>query len=289
MSDTVTNNIDSSASSPGAILKRCREYHGISLDEAAEATKVGSNYLKALEEDQTKEFASLAYLKGFLRIYASYLGLNPDDMMRLYEKMSAPDGTRTVGQSSGDGKQEKVGRRFSWQKLALPAFLFLLLIITAAIINRPSKSSLQQAVSKPSAENQAPPTVMPSRSSARQVPPVQKSEPVVITPVDAARQEPSPSERHSAQKRLPDPPKGFVVRMKVTQNGKLAVTIDGASPQDYDLAVGDVIEWKAEKKIALDVSNAGGVEAELNGMPLRSFGPAGKPVYIVLDADGIKQ
>lgn len=288
MSETVTNNSDSSTSSPGAILKRCREYHGISLDEAAEATKVGANYLQALEEDQTKEFASLAYLKGFLRIYATYLGLNPDDIMRLYEKMSAPAGMRGAGQSAGEGKRETVRRRFSWQKLALPVCLLLLIIITSVIINRPTTSSLQQAVPKPAAGTQATPVVLPFRSSARQAPTVQKSEPV-IPPVETVKQEPSPSERTSVQKQPADPPRSFVVRMKVTQNGTLAVTIDGATPQSYDLAAGDVIEWKAEKNITLDISNAGGVEAELNGKPLSSFGPAGKPAYIVLDADGIKQ
>lgn len=288
MSETITNNSDSSASSPGAILKRCREYHGISLDEAAEATKVGSNYLQALEEDQAKEFASLAYLKGFLRIYASYLGLNPDDIMRLYEKIYAPVGMRGAGQSAGEGNRETVRRRFSWQKLALPVCLLLLLIITAAIINRSTAPSLQQAVPKPAAATQATPAVMPSRSSARQAPPAQKTEPV-ITPAATVKQESSPSERTSTQKQLPDPPRGFVVGMKVTQNGTLAVTIDGATAQNYDLAVGDVIEWKAEKNITLDLSNAGGVEAELNGKPLSSFGTAGKPAYIVIDADGIKQ
>jgi len=288
LSETVTNNIDSSASSPGAILKRCREYHGISLDEAAEATKVGANYLKALEEDQTKEFASLAYLKGFLRIYANYLGLNPDDIMRLYEKMSAQGGARSVGQSAGEGKQEKVRRRFSWRKLALPACLLMLLIITAVVINRPAKSSLQQAVPKPATESQVTQAVMPPLSSARPAAPAQKAEPAV-PPADTAINESALPERHSARKQVADLPKGFVVRMKVIQNGTLAVTIDGASPQDYDLAVGDVIEWKAEKNITLDVSNAGGVEVELNGKPLSSFGPVGKPAYIVLDADGIKQ
>lgn len=287
MSETVTNNIDSSASSPGAILKRCREYHGISLDEAAEATKVGANYLKALEEDQTKEFASLAYLKGFLRIYASYLGLNPDDIMRLYEKMSGSAGTGGAGQPSDEGKHEVVRRRFSWQKLALPICLLLLLIITAAIINRPVKTSLQQAATVP-AGTQATPAVMQSLSSARQVAPVQKTEPLTTTEDTVKKESPS-SERISDQKKQPEPPKGFVVRMKVTQNGTLAVTIDGAAPQNYDLAAGDVIEWKAEKNITLDVSNAGGVEAELNGKPLNSFGPVGKPAYIMLDADGIKQ
>lgn len=286
MSEILTNSIESSASSPGAILKRCREYHGISLEEAAEATKVGLNYLKALEEDQANEFASLAYLKGFLRIYANYLGLNPDDIMRLYEKMSAPVSTSGADQSA-EGNRGTVRRRFSWQKLALPVCLLLLLIITAAIINRPTTPPIQQTVPKPAIVTQATP-VMPSRSSARQAPPAKKSEPV-ITPVEIVMKEPSPSERNSTQKQMYDPTGAFFVRMKVTQTGTLDVTIDGGTPQNYDLAAGDVFEWKAEKNITLDVSNAGGVEAELNGKPLRSFGPVGAPAYIVLDADGIKQ
>ena len=75
MSTTDVHTHDHSTSSPGAILRRCREYHGISLDEAAEATKIGVAYLAALEGDQINEFASLAYLKGFLRIYATISGL----------------------------------------------------------------------------------------------------------------------------------------------------------------------------------------------------------------------
>ena len=56
---------DPSAPSPGAILKRCREYHNLSLEDAEESTKIGANYLLALEEDQVSQFSSLAYLKGF--------------------------------------------------------------------------------------------------------------------------------------------------------------------------------------------------------------------------------
>ena len=77
--------------------------------------------------------------------------------------------------------------------------------------------------------------------------------------------------------------------MKATQNNTLSVIIDGAAPQNHDLAVGDIIEWKAEKTISFDISNAGGVEAELNGKPLKPFGPAGKPVSVILDADGVRQ
>ena len=69
MSENSTDNQDYSASSPGAILKRCREFHRISIDEAVEATKIGENYLTALENDSIREFANIAYLKGFADLF----------------------------------------------------------------------------------------------------------------------------------------------------------------------------------------------------------------------------
>jgi hypothetical protein len=69
----------------------------------------------------------------------------------------------------------------------------------------------------------------------------------------------------------------------------LTVTIDASPPQDYDLAVGDSIEWKAERTISLVLSNAGGVEAEMNGRQLKPFGQSGTPVSVVLDSEGIRQ
>jgi cytoskeletal protein RodZ len=285
--DNEVYNSETTASSPGVILKRCREYHGISLEEAAEATKIGTNYLKALEEDQIREFASLAYIKGFLRIYASYLGLNPDDMMRCYEKLYNPSVSQGDGRPGVAGESEPGRRRISWQKFALPVFLLILLVITSAVLNR-SKQPLQQADHKPVANMQPAPAIQPARSSSRPAAEVQKPKPEP-EPADSAKEEPFPAERTVVQKPPTEAEKGFIVRMKVTQNGTLVVTIDGATPQNYDLTAGDTIEWKAEKNIALDLSNAGGVEAVLNGKPLKPFGPVGKPANVVLDADGVKQ
>ena len=69
----------------------------------------------------------------------------------------------------------------------------------------------------------------------------------------------------------------------------MTVTIDGSASQDYDLVVGDSIEWKADRTITLELSNGGGVEAELNGRPLKPFGQSGKPATVVLDPEGIRQ
>lgn len=288
MQETVTYNVDPPVNSPGAILKRCREYHGISLEEAAESTKIGTNYLKALEEDQTKDFASLAYLKGFLRIYANYLGLNPDDVMRLYEKLYAPAGARKEGQTGSGDSSERIKRRFPWQKLALPAILLLLLLITAGIINRSTPRPLPVAAPKAVAPAQPAAVILPVRSSVRPPPPVQKTA-VDNTSTKEVKSIAPASEKNEVKPQASDSDKGFIVRMKVIQNGSLIVTIDGAAAQNYDLTSGDFFEWKAEKNIALDLSNAGGVEVEMNGKQLKPFGPVGKPASVMLDAEGAKQ
>ncbi len=283
MSESQTNCADPGVSSPGTILKRCREYHGASIEEAAEATKIAVYHLKALEDDQVKEFANLTYLKGFVRIYAGYLGLNPDDMIRLYERPQTPaDGNGTSRKSNAGAERRRRRRQFPWQKLALPAFLLLLMIITSIIFDhspppiRPSTPQTSKAA-VPAAAIQ--PVFSSSKPVVAQQKPENESEQEQnLKPDEGSPETVSPSE--SA--------KGFVVRLKVIQNGSLAVTIDGAASQDYDLSSGDVFEWKASKAIALELSNAGGVIAELNGKPLKPFGSSGAPTHIVLDANGVR-
>jgi len=291
LATTESHNPENPANSPGAILKRCREFHCITLEEAAEATKIGISYLTALENDQINEFASLAYLKGFLRIYTAHLGLNTDDMVRLYERLyasgkSPSKGGQDRGEAGEPGKPGK-RRRFPWQKLALPAFLLLLIIICSSIINRSPAPPRQEANPPAKTAVVAVPPVQQQHSSAVSAPAEAKMEEAV--PAEKPKMKEAPPENTKPHQQQPDPGKGFIVRMKVTQNGTLTAVIDGGASQDYDLTPGDVIEWKAEKSVDLDLSNAGGVEVEQNGKPLKPFGPAGRSAYIVIEADGVKQ
>lgn len=296
MSETVSHNGGSPHNSLGAVLRRCREYHGISLDEAVEATKMGKNYLLALENDRTEEFANQAYLKGFLRTYAAYLGLNPDDMIRHYDKQQAQcKGLPAAIQQRGAGGDVEIPKkRISLRKFVLPAFLLLLIIITASIVNRSDIPPRREQAAQPALQPQPAPAaapvqaIQPVRSSVHTQPPPQKTE---KKPLPAAEQpdDTLPADQSSVPAQPAETSKSFIVRMKVSQNGTLNVTIDGGQSQTYDLTAGDAIEWKAEKNIALELSNAGGVEVEINGKALKSLGPAGKPVSIVLDANGVRQ
>jgi Helix-turn-helix domain/PASTA domain len=68
----------------GRALEQARIAGGISLDEAATATRISSRYLLALEQEELDELPAPIYARGFLRTYAGYLGLDPADVTSLY-------------------------------------------------------------------------------------------------------------------------------------------------------------------------------------------------------------
>jgi cytoskeletal protein RodZ len=72
--------------SPGKRLKAERESRNLSLRQVFESTKIREHLLKAIEEDQYELISSPVYVKGFLDAYSRYLGLDPDDVVRLYQK-----------------------------------------------------------------------------------------------------------------------------------------------------------------------------------------------------------
>lgn len=277
---------DTQAGSPGAILRRCREFHGLTLEEASETTKIGISHLRALEEDQIREFANQAYLKGFLRIYATYLGLDSEDIARLYDKLfgvkegKADLATKPVTTSSRSKKH-----LIQLKKLILPACLLTIILVTAAFFKRAPDSPVRQlpvAVVPATVQGAAVQSVV---SSAR----VKKTEEVAQEKTEKIQKEQSDTEEAAPPKRTTETAKAFILKIKVTQNGTLTAIVDNATAQQYDLTSGDIIEWKAEKKVTLDLSNAGGVDVELNGKPYKALGASGKPASVEMDADGIKQ
>ena len=264
--------------SAGSILRRCREFSHISIEEAAEATKIGKNYLRALEENRFQDLPSPAYLKGFLKTYATYLGLQTEELIQLAAQQenafpAEPQKIEQVRQAVGG---------FSWQRLVLPAVLLGGLIISAIILappplKRPKPLAVQQPVQE-----------IPVAAAPNAVQSVHSSSKVV--PADGAGQKEPVLEKPVEPVVLPSKPRdGFMIRMKVNRNSSLSVVIDDAASQGYALTSGDLIEWKASRTIALDLTDAGSVDIELNGKPITLQVPAGKPAYILLDANGIKQ
>ncbi|MBD3280155.1 helix-turn-helix domain-containing protein, partial [Candidatus Dojkabacteria bacterium] len=70
----------------GELLKEKREKKNLSLRQIAEITKIRVEYLQALEKGDYGAFPSEVYLKGFLKNYAKYLGIDKERALALYRR-----------------------------------------------------------------------------------------------------------------------------------------------------------------------------------------------------------
>src|SRR3972149_1353639 len=75
----------------GTPLPRARRARGITIEDAERDTHVSRRYLQALETEEFAIFPAPVYARGFLRTYSRYLGLNPEELVRLF-----PNGDLTV-------------------------------------------------------------------------------------------------------------------------------------------------------------------------------------------------
>jgi cytoskeletal protein RodZ len=67
-------------------LVAARERRGVDLFRAERDTKIRARYLAALERGDYRELPGAVYTKGFLRNYAVYLGLDPEDVLRQWRR-----------------------------------------------------------------------------------------------------------------------------------------------------------------------------------------------------------
>ena len=67
-------------------LVAARERKGVDLVRAERDTKIRLRYLSALESGEYRDLPGAVYTKGFLRNYALYLGLDPEDVLRQWRR-----------------------------------------------------------------------------------------------------------------------------------------------------------------------------------------------------------
>jgi len=112
----------------GEHLRREREMRGVSLQEVAQATRIGPRFLEALESERWQDLPGGVFNRGFLRSIARYLGLDEEALVAEYAQATNDHPQLAEwATSSGDGRaapRARGGRRL--------AFLTTLLVIVAA-------------------------------------------------------------------------------------------------------------------------------------------------------------
>ncbi len=258
----------------GEILKKTREEQGVSLEEVAEATKIRTKYLSALEEEQFDVLPGDVYAKGFATAYLKYLGIKdrPDVVKVMTAKVEAPKEAEqqetekavkkeVVRKASEPVKQKKTMERFEEIPLNKNAKLIILLSVAAIFL----LFMIQGAYS-----NQVPDDLLDSQIQEQQEQPKEdanaEKEPVVP-------EEPEVPVYDGLEMRLEivdaNPNKKDQCWMKITVDGNATETT---------LAEGMVQDIKATQAIQLNLGNAGVVKVTLNGQDLGLMGNQGQVV-----------
>lgn len=107
-------------------LRTTREGKRIKLTQVAERTRIPLDRLQALESDKYTTLPDDVYLRGAIRNYAIFLGLDPNDTLALYravrptEEKAAPLSTITTA------------RRVAVIPVAITVLVILILILVVA-------------------------------------------------------------------------------------------------------------------------------------------------------------
>jgi beta-lactam-binding protein with PASTA domain len=80
----------------GKLLLEARQAKGVTLSQAEAITRVRAKYLRALEEADAAALPEPLYVKGFLRSYARYLGLDAASIVSQYDRSTVAAKTRAV-------------------------------------------------------------------------------------------------------------------------------------------------------------------------------------------------
>jgi cytoskeleton protein RodZ len=247
----------------GEILRQAREAKGLSLAQVEEATKIRSAYLQALEEGEYDLLPAAVYVKGFLKNYAQYLGMDPQEVLSLYQEPGGVTAATSVPRLLDEPLEPVTLRR--WWPLG-----FLLLAIAALAIGWWGYQRYYGAT--PFMRPTATPTTHPTSTAT-----VAEVSPTTLTAT--ATRVPTETFAPTPTRTLTPTPVGLELSIEVVGSRSWVLVIaDGERVFAGILEPGATDTWTARERISLRSGNAGAVRVTLNGEDMGLFGEAGEVV-----------
>jgi len=276
----------------GIFLKKSREERHIKLDEVVEATRIRRHNLEAIENEEWSKLPSQVFIKGFLKSYAEFLGLDKETVIHHYLRTSpfektTPEALKKIRLQSGR----------PYLIIIIPV-LILVFIVALIYLNKRNISITDKAfhylgtqspgekmegIAEKEDNNQQDEREKEMLLIENEVvgdevnKTTLKSKPVDDTIV---LEEPTiPMKREEEEKPLLP---RFILTANVKSRTWIAISIDDTSVKEYLFQPGQTPRWTAEKGFNILVGNAAGIEFFLNGKEVGNLGAKGQVVRITL-------
>jgi cytoskeleton protein RodZ len=117
----------------GNSLREARERRQVEFAQAEQATKIRGKYLRAIEEEQFDVLPSQTYVKGFIRTYADYLGLDGQLYVDEYNsRFVTGDEWSPRGSSRGASRRRERRLQANVVLIAIGAIVVLTVVVISA-------------------------------------------------------------------------------------------------------------------------------------------------------------
>ena len=286
----------------GDYLKNKREAQNITLEEASQVTRIRKTILKALENNQFDLIPPKVFAQGFIKSYATYLGLDGSEAVKRY--FEALDSLEPE-----ESPEEEVIQKEQPHPIMTPGRILLVVIVLVVAFN------LWLLMRSPETENDTPPKNIPEKQSSSPVQSPSVAQPLtsdeeserlpisneeetalvieekpasgeeedIVVAVDEEitipeKQASEPSDLKAAV----SPSEEMALRIEAVEPAWMRIQLDQNEPFEALLKAGESYTVKAQTKFTLKIGNAGGVELFFNEKPLGNPGKPGEVVELTL-------
>jgi cytoskeletal protein RodZ len=263
----------------GDEFRSAREARGLTLSDVGEKIHIRSVYLNAIETEDWKAIGAPVYVRGFLRTYARFLGLDGEAAIAHFNEVVPPDRPTATAVADDDGE----GGPSVWAVVAIIAAVVLVAFVgyewwsyAQGSASSAAVAAASDASAAPEASSVASPT--PTPSPAPSITPTPAPTAAGSSPLAVA------SSEASARSQLPvvlgsgaPTSKAHQLAIRLTDRSWLRVTVDGTTVIEGIYPAGTQRTFSGN---AADVraGNGGGVTISVNGQPALLLGKPGDVV-----------
>lgn len=241
----------------GERFRAAREARGLTLSEVAEQIRIRSVYLAAIEEENWPAIGAPVYVRGFLRTYARFLGLDAEEAVATFNRQTAgaaPEAAATALEAPASRPSEP--RRllpFIWIASIVAVLLIAYVAFNAFSPRQPDgQSALAIATESPAPDLSASPNASASSFATS-----------------------SPTAAASAQATIAQQPNSLALQLSAPS--WLRVVVDGSVKIEGTFPAGTAKTFRGKRADVL-IGNAGGVRVIVDG---KDIGPLGKSGDVV--------
>lgn len=227
----------------GEYLRRQRELKGLSLKDLSDKTKIGINYLRCIEENKFDKIPGNVFVRGFLRLYASSVGLKEEEVLRRYHEEYEIKDREKEKKEEADLKV----LRGSYRKLPLWLWIIPVILLFSILLFNVLPQKKKH-------------TPVPAREVKKSI----ETEPSPIISKDNTKAN--------------DTQKDRTLSIEAVEETWIKIIIDGMEVKEALLKGGDRVSFTAKRNFGLTIGNAGGVRIIFDGKELEPLGPQGKVI-----------